>query len=149
MTVEISQVAIWASIASPIIAVIIAVLSGVSSRRATAKQLAAIEESTAKQVKSIKELTRLQLQISQIQLHNERTSASYQHKLVLEEINNLKKLNSSVLGTMHNDFTKEERRRREKEMDLHSKEDYYSSQISLIEGSLQKLNNIGKEVEKL
>ncbi len=149
MTVEISQVAIWASIASPIIAVIIAVWSGISSRKATAKQIAALEESTQKQVESIKELTRLQLQISQIQLHNERTSASYQHKLVLEEINNLKKLNSSVLGTMHNDFIKEERRRREKEMDLHSKEDYYSSQISLIEGSLQKLNNIGKEVEKL
>ena len=149
MTVEISQIAIWASIASPIIAVIIAVWSGISSRNATVKQLAAIEESTAKQVTSIKELTRLQLQISQIQLNNERTSASYQHKLVLEEIENLKKLNSSVLGTMHNEFTKEERRRREKEMDLHSKEDYYSSQISLIEGSLQKLNNIGKEVEKL
>lgn len=149
MTVEISQIAIWASIASPIIAVIIAVWSGISSRNATVKQLAAIEESTAKQVTSIKELTRLQLQISQIQLHNERTSASYQYKLVLEEIENLKKLNSSVLGTMHNEFTKEERRRREKEMDLHSKEDYYSSQISLIEGSLQKLNNIGKEVEKL
>lgn len=149
MTVEISEIALWASIASPLIAVIIAVWSGISSRKATAKQLAAIEESTVKQVTSIKELTRLQLQISQIQLHNERTSASYQHKLALEEIDNLKKLNSSILGTMHNDFTKEERRRREKEMDLHSKEDYYSSQISLIEGSLQKLNNIGKEVEKL
>ena len=149
MTVEISQVAIWASIASPIIAVIIAVWSGISSRKATAKQLAAIDESTAKQVASIKELTRLQLEISQIQFHKERTSASYQHKLALEEIDNLKKLNSSILGTMHNDFTKEERRRREKEMDLHTKEDYYSSQISLIEGSLQKLNNIGKEVEKL
>ena len=120
-----------------------------SSAKDTAKQIAALEESTQKQVESIKELTRLQLQISQIQLHNERTSASYQHKLVLEEIENLKKLNSSVLGTMHCEFTKEERRRREKEMDLHSKEDYYSSQISLIEGSLQKLNNIGKEVEKL
>lgn len=149
MTVELSQIAIWASIASPIIAVIIAVWSGISSRKATAKQLAAIDESTAEQVASIKELTRLQLQISQIQLHKERTSASYQHKLALEEIDNLKKLNSSILGTMHNDFTKEERRRREKEMELHSKEDYYSSQISLIEGSLQKLNNIGKEVEKL
>lgn len=139
----------WSSILSPLIAVIIAVWSGISSRKATAKQLSAIKESTTKQVESIKELTRLQLQISQIQLHNERTSASYQHKLVLEEIDNLKKLNSSILGTMHNDFTKEERRRREEEMDLHSKEDYYSSQISLIEGSLQKLNNIGKEVEKL
>ena len=78
MTVEISEIALWASIASPLIAVVIAVWSGLSSRKATAKQLAAIEESTAKQVTSIKELTRLQLQISQIQLHNERTSASYQ-----------------------------------------------------------------------
>ncbi len=141
--------AIIISIVGWIITILIAVYAARSGSKDTAKKLAALEESTQKQVESIKELTRLQLQISQIQLHNERTSASYQHKLVLEEINNLKKLNSSVLGTMHNDFTKEERRRREKEMDLHSKEDYYSSQISLIEGSLQKLNNIGKEVEKL
>jgi len=141
--------AIIITIVGWIITILIAVYAARSGSKDTAKKLAALEESTQKQVESIKELTRLQLQISQIQLHNERTSASYQHKLVLEEINNLKKLNSSVLGTMHNDFAKEERRRREKEMDLHSKEDYYSSQISLIEGSLQKLNNIGKEVEKL
>lgn len=141
--------AIIISIVGWIITILIAVYAARSGSKDTAKKLAALEESTQKQVESIKELTRLQLQISQIQLHNERTSASYQHKLALEEIDNLKKLNSSVLGTMHNDFTKEERRRREKEMDLHSKEDYYSSQISLIEGSLQKLNNIGKEVEKL
>ncbi len=141
--------AIIISIVGWIITILIAVYAARSGSKDTAKKLAALEESTQKQVESIKELTRLQLQISQIQLHKERTSASYQHKLVLEEIENLKKLNSSVLGTMHNDFTKEERRRREKEMDLHSKEDYYSSQISLIEGSLQKLNNIGKEVEKL
>ena len=141
--------AIIISIVGWIITILIAVYAARSGSKDTAKKLAALEESTQKQVESIKELTRLQLQISQIQLHKERTSASYQHKLVLEEIENLKKLNSSVLGTMHNEFTKEERRRREKEMDLHSKEDYYSSQISLIEGSLQKLNNIGKEVEKL
>lgn len=139
----------WATILSPIIAVGLAWWTSRSSAKDTAKQLAAIEESTAKQVASIKELTRLQLEISQIQLHNERTRASDQYKLALEEIDNLKKLNSSILGTMHNDFTKEERRRREKEMDLHSKKDYCSSQISLIDGSLQKLNNIGKEVEKL
>lgn len=149
MTVEVSLIAVWASIASPLIAVIIAVWSGISSRKATANQLAAIKESTTKQVESIKELTRLQLQISKIQFDKEQTSARYQLKLTLDEIDNFKKLNASMLGTMYNDFTKEERYRREKEMNLHSKEEYYSNQISLINGSLQKLNNIGKEVEKL
>ena len=139
----------WATILSPIIAVLLAWWTSRSSAKDTAKQLSALDESTTKQVESVKELTRLQMQIKEIQFNKELTSARYQYKLALDEIDNLKKLNASMLGTLHNDFTKEERRRREKEMDLHSKEDYYSSQISLIEGSLQKLNNIRKEVEKL
>ena len=80
--------AIIISIVGWIITILIAVYAARSGSKDTAKKLAALEESTQKQVESIKELTRLQLQISQIQLHNERTSASYQHKLVLEEINN-------------------------------------------------------------
>lgn len=74
MTVEVSLIAVWASIASPLIAVIIAVWSGISSRNATAKQLAAIEESTTKQVESIKELARLQMDasIKQVELEIEK-----------------------------------------------------------------------------
>ena len=137
----------WSSILSPLIAVIIAVWSGISSRKATAKQLSAIKESTAKQVNSIKELTSLQLQISRIQIEKELTNARYQYALIAEVVDNAKKINSSMLGTIHNDFTKEERARREKEMNLSSKEEYYSKQISLLDGSLKKLTNLMKEVD--
>ena len=148
MTVEISEIALWASIASPLIAVIIAVWSGISSRKATAKQLAAIEESTAKQVESIKELTCLQLQLTKIQFEKELTSARYQYALIADEVENAKKVNKSMVGTIFNEFTKDERSRRENEMNLSSKEEYYSKQITLLKGSLQKLTELKKEVDE-
>ena len=148
MNVEMNTIAQWASIISPLIAVIIAVWSGISSRKATTKQLSAIKESTEKQVNSIKELTSLQLQISRIQVDKELTNARYQYALIAEEVDNAKKINSSMLGTFHNEFTKEERARREKEMNLSSKEEYYSKQISLLKDSLQKLEAIGKEFNR-
>lgn len=137
----------WSSILSPLIAVIIAVWSGISSRKATAKQLSAIKDSTTKQVESVKELTRQQFQITKIQLEKELTNARYQYALIAEEVDNARKINSSMLGTFHNEFTKEERAKREKEMNLSSKEDYYSKQISLLEGSLKKLNKLMEEVD--
>ena len=51
----------WATILSPVIAVIIAVWASRQSAKDTAKQIAAIEESTKKQMKSMKRLSLLQL----------------------------------------------------------------------------------------
>lgn len=51
----------WATILSPIIAVIIAVWASRKSAIDTAKQIAAIEESTKKQMESMKRLSLLQL----------------------------------------------------------------------------------------
>ena len=51
----------WATIISPIIAVIIAVWASRKSAKDTAKQIAAIEESTKKQMESMKRLSLLQL----------------------------------------------------------------------------------------
>lgn len=51
----------WATILSPIIAVIIAVWASRKSAKDTAKQIAAIEESTKKQMESMKRLSLLQL----------------------------------------------------------------------------------------
>ena len=51
----------WATILSPIIAVVIAVWASRKSAKDTAKQIAAVEESTKKQVESIKRLCLLQL----------------------------------------------------------------------------------------
>ena len=51
----------WATILSPIIAVIIAVWASRKSAKDTAKQIAAIEESTKKQMESMKRLSLFQL----------------------------------------------------------------------------------------
>lgn len=51
----------WATILSPIIAVVIAVWASRKSAKDTAKQIAAVEENTKKQVESIKRLCLLQL----------------------------------------------------------------------------------------
>lgn len=99
MTVEISQVAVWASIASPIIAVIIAVWSGRSSRRATAKQIAALEESTTKQVESIKELARLQIDASIKQVELEIEKNLFLSKQAQQEWEEIDKINNSGLAS--------------------------------------------------
>ena len=53
----------WATILSPIIAVLIAWWMSKSSARATDKKIAALEDSTNKQVENIKKLAKLQVDI--------------------------------------------------------------------------------------
>ena len=64
----------WATILSPIIAVLIAWWMSKSSAKDTAKQIAALEESTTKQIESIKELARIQMDasIKQVELEIEK-----------------------------------------------------------------------------
>ena len=64
----------WATILSPIIAVLIAWWMSRSSAKDTAKQIAALEESTTKQIESIKQLARLQMDasIKQVELEIEK-----------------------------------------------------------------------------
>lgn len=58
----------WATILSPIIAVIIAVWASRKSAKDTAKQIAAIEASTQKQMESMKRLCLLQLSAAYVSL---------------------------------------------------------------------------------
>lgn len=64
----------WATILSPIIAVLIAWWMSRSSAKDTAKQIAALEESTTKQVESIKALSKQQIDasIKQVELEIEK-----------------------------------------------------------------------------
>ena len=64
----------WATILSPIIAVLIAWWMSKSSAKDTAKQIAALEESTTKQVESIKALSKQQIDasIKQVELEIEK-----------------------------------------------------------------------------
>ena len=84
----------WATILSPIIAVLIAWWMSRSSAKDTAKQIAALEESTTKQIESIKQLARLQMDasIKQVELEIEKNlflaNQAQQEWKGIEEINN-------------------------------------------------------------
>lgn len=69
-----STIVQWATIFSPIIAVLIAWWMSRSSAKDTAKQIAALEESTTKQVESIKVLSKQQIEasIKQVELEIEK-----------------------------------------------------------------------------
>ena len=84
----------WATILSPIIAVVIAILASRSSAKYTAKQIAALEESTKKQVESIKALSKRQIEasIKQVELEIEKNqllaNQAKQEKEGIDKINN-------------------------------------------------------------
>lgn len=67
----------WATILSPIIAVVIAIWASRSSAKDTARQITALEESTTKQIDSIKELAILQLEISLKQIDKDLWETRY------------------------------------------------------------------------
>ena len=94
MTVEMTDIALGASIASPLVAVFIAWWTSISSAKDTAKQIAALEESTTKQIESIKELARLQMDasIKQVELEIEKNlflaKQAQQEWVEIDQINN-------------------------------------------------------------
>ena len=148
MTVELSQIAVWASIVSPIIAVIIAIWSGVSSRRATAKQLAAIEESTAKQVESVKELAKIQTKLAALQFEKEAWEVRHRWRQVSEETWKSIEDDERMSNIPHNEITEMIRHRRERDNHLLSEEKFYSKQLSSLDGYCKRVDEILKELDK-
>ena len=61
----------WSSILSPIIAVIIAIWASRSSAKASARQIAAVEEGNAKEIESIKRFAKTQIEVSLMQIEKE------------------------------------------------------------------------------
>lgn len=134
------------SIVGWVITIGIAIYTAKSGAEDTAKKIDALGESTIKQVESVKELTRMQLQMTKIQLEKDLTNARYQYVLTESELNNAKDSYHSMIGVPMNEFTIMERNKMGKEKNLSAKEDYFSKQISLLKSSLLKLEAIGKEV---
>ena len=126
MTVEITEIALWASIASPIIAVIIAVWSGISSRRATAKQLAAIEESAVKQVEAMIKVAKTQIELSKIQVDSDLWDAENRFNQKMDESKYAGERQGSMFGVPMNQYTMHINAEREKEDKLSSELDYYA-----------------------
>lgn len=89
----------WSSIISPLIAVIIAVWSGISSRKATAKQLSAIKDSTTKQVESIKALSKQMVEASIKQVELEIEKNQLLAKQAMQEWEEIDKINNSGMAS--------------------------------------------------
>lgn len=75
----------WATILSPIIAVLIAWRMGRSSKKETAKQIAALEESTKKQVESIKKLAVSFIEVNALQIEKEQWDARHRQRQYSQE----------------------------------------------------------------
>ena len=89
----------WATILSPIIAVLIAWWMSRSSAKDTAKQIAALEESTTKQIESIKELSRLQMDASIKQVELEIEKNLFLAQQAQQEWEGIKEINNSGMAS--------------------------------------------------
>ena len=104
----------WATILSPIIAVVIAIWASRSSAKETAKKIAALEESTTKQVESIKKLARIQIETAQIQINKELWEARTKHSQASQKKSDMNRfgapfVNVGEIGTVYNQRMSEER----------------------------------------
>lgn len=94
-----TDIALGASIASPLVAVFIAWWTSISSAKDTAKQIAALEESTTKQIESIKELARLQMDASIKQVELEIEKNLFLAKQAQQEWEGIDQINNSGMAS--------------------------------------------------
>lgn len=131
----------WATILSPIIALLIAWWMSYSSKKDTAKKIAALEESTQKQVESLKKMLKLQADIATLKLDMDLWDTHFRlHELsgqkgnVLEDNRNIRKeINEAIVEDMT-----------EEEIDSYNKKVYYNNQLSSLEGHIRRLEEIKK-----
>ena len=135
----------WATILSPIIAVLIAWWTVRSSSKDTAKKIDAIEQNANKQIRQLKELSRLQLQITTIQLNKELWDATKNYQINNEQVEDLDGKWGSMYGMTYGHEALERKRERNKDFIL--KRNFYSEQQRVIKKLLSQLVDIKKQLE--
>ena len=140
----------WATILSPIIAVIIAVLASRHSAKETAKHIDSIKESTKLQVDSIKELAKVQISVTKIQLYKELSDARHRSLLAnKKEGDALEREHSlSIFGYVNEDIIYKEQGRQEKRANIAYEQEFYTQQAKRITDSLKKLEEAEKALQK-
>ena len=138
----------WATILSPIIAVLIAWWMSKSSAKDTAKQIAALEENTTKQIESIKQLARIQIEITSIQLQKELTEARTGYLQASEK--NMDAINDrfSMMGIPHNEVIARMQDKQEKQKNLSLEQDFYSKKINWTDSYLKRVEELKMKLEK-
>lgn len=152
----------WATILSPIIAVLIAWWTVRSSAKDTAKkistlekstreQIVAIEESTKKEVESVKQLAKIQIKTTQIQIGLELEDTMIKERQVLKKRWDHVNREYGVDGMpieigMTSDFY---RNREEKDKNFEYEGEFYRKRRETLMRSQEQLNEVSKELEEM
>lgn len=121
----------WVAILSPIIAVLIAVWTSRSGARDTAKQIAAV-----------KELTKVQLELTKLELDKELWDARILHLQTSKRETDNYFFNNQI-GGLADSFRKLENEKR----DLSDKFEFYSQQTKRLEYCIAKIEDIYAKLE--
>ena len=138
----------WATILSPVVAVLIAAWMAHKSAKDTAKQIAALEESTNKQIESMKKLAIIQTKLAALQLEKDTWEARHRWRQLSEE--NFKAFEDAcrTIGFPSHEIREMERRKNERAQHLSLEKEFYSKQISSLGGLQKRLNDIMNEIEE-
>ena len=126
----------WATILSPIIAVLIAWWMSRSSAKDTARQIAALEESTTKQVESIKALSKQQIEatIKQVELEIEKNILfATQAKQEWEAIQNINNSGMSNI-VQYREIRKQQFQEEKPERDYHLYSKFIKDLVAIKQG---------------
>lgn len=135
----------WATILSPIIAVLIAWWASWSGRKDTATHISALAENTEKQIKSIKRLARLQIEVTRLQLEKELMDAQQNHlnsQKIISDAEDMNKSPFSCYGDIRDIMS-----RKAQEKSLSYQKDFYKSQYKNLEQYLSRLKVLEKELD--
>ena len=136
------------SIVGWIITIFIAVYAARSGSIDTAKKLAALEESTTRQVESIKELAKIQTRLAALQFEKEAGEARFRLRQKTEETWKSIENRARMSGVPLNEFTSMMYQRNERDNQLSLEQDFYSKQLSSLDGYCTRVKEILKELDK-
>ena len=140
--------AIIISIVGWIITILIAVYAARSGSKDTVRKISALEESTKKQVESVKELAKIQTKLAALQLEKEAGEARFRWRQKTEETWKSIENDERLSGVPLNEFTSMMYQKRERDSHLSLEQEFYSKQLSSLDGYCERLKVILKELDK-
>lgn len=141
----------WATILSPIIAVLIAWWTVWSSSKDTAKKIAAIQENTTKQVESVKQLAKIQIKTTQIQMNLELRDSMIKERQVLEKRwdHVCREYGADGMPVEIGVAADFYRNREEKDKNLEYEREFYGKRRETLMRFQEQLNEVSKELEEM
>lgn len=136
----------WATILSPIIAVLLAWWTSRSSAKDTAKQIAALEASTNRQIESIKSLAKIQIELSSIQIDKEIWDTRHKLLQTMKKEDDALSYTSDLFDYQYNGAISRIQKQREKTNNLFYESEYYDRQIKTLNMYVKKLESIKNEL---